>query len=128
MNHAGRWRVDPGHELDLPSRKTSDNAGAPGDKAATAEATAELTVRLADLQARLWAEGSRSLLVVLQAMDAGGKDGTVKHVFTGVNPAGVRVVSFKAPSDEERAHGFLWRIQRNTPAHGEVGIFNRSHY
>ncbi len=68
------------------------------------------------------------MLVVLQAMDAGGKDGTVKHVFSGVNPAGVRVVSFKEPSATELAHDFLWRVHRATPPRGEIGIFNRSHY
>jgi PPK2 family polyphosphate:nucleotide phosphotransferase len=66
--------------------------------------------------------------MVLQAMDAGGKDGTIRKVFTGVNPQGVRVSSFKAPTDEELAHDFLWRIHQRTPAHGELGVFNRSHY
>jgi PPK2 family polyphosphate:nucleotide phosphotransferase len=76
----------------------------------------------------LFAEGSLSVLVVLQAIDAGGKDGTVKHLFKGLNPASCRVVSFRAPSDEERAHDFLWRVHRQTPARGEVVVFNRSHY
>ena len=83
---------------------------------------------LADLQARLWAEQRRSVLVVLQAMDAGGKDGTIRSVFSGVNPQGVRVASFKAPTPEELRHDFLWRIHRQVPAGGEIGIFNRSHY
>ena len=127
-HHSDRWLVKPGDDLDLDKVATNSTAGAPGDKAGTAEATAALTLQLAELQTRLWAEGKRSLLLVLQAMDAGGKDGTVKHVFTGVNPAGVRVVSFKVPSELERAHDFLWRIHREVPARGEVGIFNRSHY
>ena len=76
----------------------------------------------------MFAEGSRSVLVVLQAIDAGGKDGTVKHLFKGLNPSSCRVVSFRAPSDEERAHDFLWRVHRRTPARGEVVVFNRSHY
>jgi len=127
-NHSERWRVSPGGHVDLAKEPTNSTDGAPGDKAETAEATAELTLKLAELQTRLWAEGKRSLLLVLQAMDAGGKDGTVKHVFTGVNPAGVRVVSFKVPSELERSHDFLWRIHNEVPAKGEVGIFNRSHY
>ena len=87
-----------------------------------------LQLRLADLQDRLWAESRRSLLVVLQAMDAGGKDGTIKHVFRGVNPQGCRVQSFKEPTHLELAHDFLWRVHRAAPRAGEIGIFNRSHY
>jgi PPK2 family polyphosphate:nucleotide phosphotransferase len=83
---------------------------------------------LAGLQERLYAEGERSLLVVLQALDAGGKDGTIKHVFRGLNPAGSKVVSFKVPSAEERSHDFLWRVHAKAPARGEVVVFNRSHY
>jgi PPK2 family polyphosphate:nucleotide phosphotransferase len=76
----------------------------------------------------LWAEGERALLVVLQGMDTSGKDGTIRHVFCGVNPLGVRVTPFKAPSEEERKHDFLWRAHRAVPANGEMGLFNRSHY
>ena len=122
------WQVAPDASLHLASIPTDGTPDAPGDKDETNAATAELLVRLAELQDRLWAEGSRSLLVVLQAMDAGGKDGTVKHVFSGVNPSGVRVTSFKVPSEEERGHDFLWRVHKATPVHGEMGIFNRSHY
>ena len=74
----------------------------------------------------LYAQGEQSLLVVLQAMDAGGKDGTIKRVFRGVNPQGVQVSSFKAPTKEELAHDFLWRIHHHTPPKGYIGIFNRS--
>lgn len=88
----------------------------------------ELREELIELQARLYAEGQRSLLVVLQAMDAGGKDGLIRHVFRGVNPQGVRVASFKVPSTNELAHDFLWRIHREVPPKGTIGIFNRSHY
>ncbi len=84
--------------------------------------------RLAALQTRLYADGRRSLLVILQAMDAAGKDGTIKHVLTGVNPQGVRVTSFKVPGQEELAHDYLWRIHANAPRRGEIGIFNRSQY
>ena len=76
----------------------------------------------------LYAESRRSLLVVLQAMDTGGKDGTIRHVFEGVNPQGVRVASFKKPTSEELAHDFLWRVHKQTPDQGEIVIFNRSHY
>jgi PPK2 family polyphosphate:nucleotide phosphotransferase len=84
--------------------------------------------RIQDLQARLYAENQRGLLIVLQAMDTGGKDGTIKHVFSGVNPQGCRVSSFKAPSAEEANHDFLWRYHKSVPARGRIGIFNRSHY
>jgi PPK2 family polyphosphate:nucleotide phosphotransferase len=101
---------------------------APGDKEATIKASDELNTELAELQERLWAENQRSLLVVLQALDAGGKDGAIRKVFTGVNPQGCRVTSFKAPTEEELAHDFLWRVHKATPRKGEIGIFNRSHY
>ena len=84
--------------------------------------------QLAELQERLYAEGTRALLVVFQAMDAAGKDGTIEHVMSGVNPQGVRVTSFKQPTDRELAHDFLWRCSLALPARGEIGIFNRSHY
>ena len=90
--------------------------------------TEAATVRLAALQARLHAEGRRSLLVVLQAMDAGGKDGTIKHVMSGVNPQGVDVHDFKQPGPVELAHDFLWRIHAAAPSRGRIAIFNRSHY
>ena len=84
--------------------------------------------RIQGLQSRLFAENERGLLIVLQAMDTGGKDGTIKHVFSGVNPQGCRVSSFKAPSPEESNHDFLWRYHKSVPAQGRIGIFNRSHY
>jgi PPK2 family polyphosphate:nucleotide phosphotransferase len=83
---------------------------------------------LIELQARLYAEGEQKLLIVLQAMDAGGKDGTIRRIFQGVNPQGVRVTSFKSPSRRELAHDFLWRIHQAVPAKGMIGVFNRSHY
>ncbi len=84
--------------------------------------------RIAELQARLYAENEQSLLIVLQAMDTGGKDGTIKHVFRGVNPQGCQVWSFKTPSAEELAHDFLWRYHQKAPRRGMITIFNRSHY
>src|SRR5713226_5795323 len=95
------------------------------------QATADLETHRAalfDLQARLYAEHKRSLLIVLQGMDGSGKDGTVTHVIGNLNPQGVQITAFKAPSPEERRHGFLWRIRKRLPPPGEIGIFNRSHY
>jgi PPK2 family polyphosphate:nucleotide phosphotransferase len=125
---ARRWLVEPGGPAGLAERDPDAKDGAPGDKEETAAACDALIERLGEWQVRLWAEQRRSLLVVLQAMDAGGKDGTIRKVLTGVNPQGVRVVSFKAPTDQELAHDFLWRIHQHAPARGEIGVFNRSHY
>ncbi|MEY2566524.1 MAG: hypothetical protein QOE35_1053 [Actinomycetota bacterium] len=125
---SARWRVQPGDAVDLGAIDPGVTDSAPGDKRATKAATKELRHRLADLQGRLYAESGQALLVVLQALDAGGKDGTIKHVFKGVNPQGCKVTSFKQPNDHELAHDFLWRIHQNTPHKGMIGIFNRSHY
>jgi PPK2 family polyphosphate:nucleotide phosphotransferase len=86
------------------------------------------TEQLADAQELLWASDSHAVLLVFQAMDAAGKDSTIKHVMSGVNPQGVRVVSFKKPSSEELDHTFLWRVAKAVPERGQIGIFNRSHY
>jgi PPK2 family polyphosphate:nucleotide phosphotransferase len=122
-----KLRVEPGSRLHLDRRDTRDKLGYEGKKA-SAERLQHLTARLGELQSRLAAEATRSLLVVLQAMDAGGKDGTIRQVFTGVNPQGVRVVSFKAPAGREASMDYLWRVHAQCPARGEIGIFNRSHY
>ena len=87
-----------------------------------------LRQRLCELQELLYAEHARSVLIVLQAMDTGGKDGVIENLLTGVNPAGVQVANFKAPTAEELSHDFLWRIHAHTPARGHIGVFNRSHY
>jgi PPK2 family polyphosphate:nucleotide phosphotransferase len=102
--------------------------GAPGGESATVAATKKLTEKLSDLQERFYAEATRGLLIVLQAMDTGGKDGTIKHVFKIVNPLGVHVASFKVPTSIESAHDYLWRVHAKTPAKGDIVIFNRSHY
>ena len=86
------------------------------------------TARLAELQLRLFAEGKQAVLIILQGMDASGKDGTVRHVISGLNPASCRVQSFKVPTADEVRHDYLWRIHHVVPARGEIGIFNRSHY
>lgn len=90
--------------------------------------TGQLIGRLEALQERLYANGDRSVLIVLQGMDTSGKDGTIKHVMSGVNPQGCKVVSFKPPSPEELGHDFLWRVHQKAPSKGQIGIFNRSHY
>ena len=122
-----RYRVTDGRSFDLDDHPT-DHLPA-GLRKRKAEALLKADVaRLSALQDRLAADGSWSLLLVFQAMDAGGKDSTIKHVMSGVNPQGVTVTSFKQPDGHELAHGFLWRISRALPARGTIGIFNRSHY
>lgn len=122
-----RLIVDPGSAADLERRDPRDTLGLPGKDEAK-EQLATLLEELSLLQARLYAEGKRSVLLILQGLDASGKDGTIRHVFTGVNPQGCRVSSFKAPTPVELAHDFLWRIHASCPARGMIGIFNRSHY
>ena len=109
-------RIDPGQHL------------SPRGDPKLAKALQKDIQRMAELEVRLYAERKRSLLIVLQAMDAGGKDGTIRHVMSGLNPQSCRVASFKKPVGEEAEHDFLWRIHRALPAKGEIGIFNRSHY
>jgi PPK2 family polyphosphate:nucleotide phosphotransferase len=106
---------------------TDKPRGAPGDDALE-EQLEGLVARLGDLQERLYASDSYSVLLVFQAMDAAGKDGTIQALLTGVNPAGCQVASFKAPSAEELDHDFLWRTARRLPERGTIGVFNRSYY
>src|SRR3954452_21292493 len=120
-----RYRVEPGSRIRLADHDTADTGGLSGPDDAE---FASLVQRISELQARLYAEEQRSLLVVLQGIDAAGKDSSVKHVFRGTNPQGVRVYSFKEPSNEEAAHDFLWRYHQHTPAKGMIHVFNRSHY
>ena len=119
--------VDPGAAAGLEARDPRDTLGLAGKDAAAGELDA-LLQELSSLQERLYAEGRRSVLLVLQGLDAAGKDGTIRRVFTGVNPQGCRVTSFKAPTPLELAHDFLWRVHAECPARGMLGIFNRSHY
>ncbi len=119
--------VRPGSAAELERRDPRDKLGLP-EKEDAAEMLAELLEELSALQERLYAEGTRSVLLVLQGLDASGKDGTIRRVFTGVNPQGCYVTSFKAPSPVELAHDFLWRVHAQCPARGLIGIFNRSHY
>ncbi len=120
-------RVDPGTTPGLAGRDTRDTLGL-GDKDAGRDRLHAAWDTLRDLQARLWAEDERALLLVLQGTDTAGKDGTIRKVFRGVNPQGVRVASFKKPSEVELDHDYLWRVHDQVPARGQIGIFNRSHY
>jgi PPK2 family polyphosphate:nucleotide phosphotransferase len=122
-----RLVVDPGSAADLERRDPRDTLGLPRKDEAK-EKLAALLEELSSLQERLYAEGTRSILVVLQGLDASGKDGTIRRVFTGVNPQGCGVTSFKAPTPLELAHDFLWRVHAECPSRGMIGIFNRSHY
>ncbi len=119
--------VKPGKKVDLTNFDTRYTANFK-DKEDAAEMLAKDITRLAELQDMLYAMNKYSLLVVIQAMDAAGKDGTIKHVMSGVNPQGCNVTSFKQPSVEELEHDFLWRINRAMPKRGMIAIFNRSHY
>lgn len=122
-----RYRAEPGKRLSLSEIDPNETEHYRKKKDVLKELEAQRR-RIRDLQERLYAENEQGLLVVLQAMDTGGKDGTIKHVFEGVNPQGCRVSSFKAPNPEEANHDFLWRYHKSAPARGRIGIFNRSHY
>lgn len=121
-------RVRPGSKVRLPDDFDPAYKGTLLTKADGESLLATGVEMLADLQARLAAQDKYGVLIVLQAMDAAGKDGTIRHVMSGVNPQGVKVRSFKVPSAEELDHDYLWRYQKALPARGEIGIFNRSHY
>ena len=121
-----QFRVRPGSRVDLGDIDPSDTHGrAKADSKAQLEAGLE---RLGGLQDRLWAEAKHAVLIVLQGIDASGKDGTISHVMSAFNPQGCTVSSFKVPTEVERAHDYLWRVHQRTPARGEIGVFNRSHY
>ena len=124
---AGRYRVSNGSRFRLKDADP-DDAWGKRLKPVADEMLKQGTKRLAGLQERLYAQDRWSVLLIFQAMDAAGKDGTIKHVMSGVNPQGVEVHSFKAPSSEELDHDFLWRTSRVLPRRGHIGIFNRSYY
>jgi len=121
------WCIRPGSRVRLKDFDPSDTRGLTEKEAAVADLERNRS-KLAELQERLYAENRRAVLVILQGMDAAGKDGTIEHVFHSVNPVGCQVHSFTAPSDEERDHDFLWRVAMRLPRYGNIGIFNRSHY
>ncbi|HVP91407.1 MAG TPA: polyphosphate kinase 2 family protein [Terriglobales bacterium] len=119
--------VKPGTRVRLADMDPGDTAGIK-DKEEARDVLERNRLRLQDLHTLLYAENRRALLIVLQGMDASGKDGTIRHVMSGVNPQGCEVTSFKVPSAEELDHDFLWRIHKAVPPKGDIGIFNRSHY
>jgi len=124
-----RYRISDGRRFRLARIDPADTFHLDdSDKPQSRQWLADGVAQLAELQDQLYAQDRRSLLLVFQAMDAAGKDGTIKHVMSGVNPQGVHVTSFKRPSDEELDHDWLWRIWRALPERGRIGIFNRSHY
>lgn len=123
-----RYRIKPGSKVDLARYDPGETAVADGGKVDTEEAFTDLNQQLELLQERLWAEHKHKVLVVLQGLDTSGKDGVIRKVFERVNPLGVRVAAFKAPTEEELDRDFLWRVHRQVPGRGELVIFNRSHY
>jgi PPK2 family polyphosphate:nucleotide phosphotransferase len=123
-----QYRVKPGSQVDLGQWDPNDKTAFAGDKREGRKALLALNGRLEELQELLYAEHKHRVLVVLQALDTGGKDGTIRHVFEGVNPQGVKVAGFKVPTPEELDHDYLWRVHKRVPGKGEIVIFNRSHY
>jgi PPK2 family polyphosphate:nucleotide phosphotransferase len=127
MNYVKKFRVKPGSKISL----SEIDAGFKDQHESQEHAMPEIEAysqKLRDLQYLMYAEGKRSLLICLQGRDAAGKDGTINHVLGAMNPQGCSITGFKVPSKEEAAHDFLWRYHQKTPAKGQVGIFNRSHY
>ena len=124
---AARFRIKPGDRVRLAKRDPADTKSFP-DKAAARTRSVRDGLAINKLQDRLYAEGRRALLVVMQGADTSGKDSTISHVFKETGPRGVIVTAFRHPSEEELAHDFLWRVHRACPPRGYIGIFNRSHY
>jgi PPK2 family polyphosphate:nucleotide phosphotransferase len=123
-----RYRVKPGDKVDLRKIDPDDISAEPGAKDEARAELEKLNRKLEELQELLYAQHEHKLLIVLQGMDTSGKDGTIRHVFEGVNPQGVDVTSFKEPSTIELAHDYLWRVHKEVPPKGMIRIFNRSHY
>ena len=122
-----QYRVNP-KKFSLDSIKADDKSERTGDKAKDALELEKLASKINALQDILYAQGKHKILLVLQGMDASGKDGTVKHVFSECDPLGIRLANFKGPTPEELAHDYLWRVHKEVPKKGEIVIFNRSHY
>lgn len=123
-----KFLVEPGKKFKLAEWDPSDTGGGIGGKEDARLEISTLNKKLEELQELLYAEHKHKVLVILQAMDTGGKDGAIRHVFEGVNPQGTRVANFKEPTGDELDHDFLWRVHKQVPAKGEIVIFNRSHY
>jgi PPK2 family polyphosphate:nucleotide phosphotransferase len=129
LNHiARRFRIDQPEKFRLSKHDPAECCGLTVDKDEAKAMLAEGVEKLAELQERLYADDRWSVLIVLQAMDAAGKDSIIKHVMSGINPQGCEVHGFKQPSQEELQHDFLWRVAQRLPTSGRIGIFNRSHY
>lgn len=128
MNWVKELMIEPGNPAGLAGRSTSESPAGAGPKGLAGQQLDAFKAELDQAQELLYADASWALLVVIQALDAGGKDGTIKHVMSGINPQGCRVVAFKQPSAEELRHDFLWRCARVLPERGQIGIFNRSYY
>jgi PPK2 family polyphosphate:nucleotide phosphotransferase len=126
-NIAARFRIEPGKRVNLARRDPADTSCFP-DREKAEEESVKDGAAINDWQDKLYAEGKRALLVVLQGTDTAGKDGTIRHVFNQTGPLGVTVTAFRRPSEEELAHDFLWRAHLACPRRGSIGIFNRSHY
>ena len=123
-----KYLVEPGQKVKLSEWDPNDTSEFKGGKEQGRVEVLKQNLRLRELQEVLFAEHKHKILIVLQAMDTGGKDGVIQHVFEGVNPNGTRVANFKQPAGEELEHDYLWRVHRQVPAKGELVIFNRSHY
>jgi len=123
-----RYQIKPGQKVDLSEWNHQETKAWDGDKDEAVLQLAKLNESLEMLQEMLYAQGRHKVLVILQGMDTSGKDGVIRRVFEGVNPQGVRVAAFKVPTPLELAHDYLWRVHQQTPANGEIVIFNRSHY
>jgi PPK2 family polyphosphate:nucleotide phosphotransferase len=127
MNYSNEFRIKSGSKVNLGKIDADYHGGYDSEGTATADLM-KYCERLSELQALMYAENKNSLLIILQAMDAGGKDGTIRHVMEAFNPQGCNVASFKVPTAEELAHDYLWRIHKMTPRKGQITVFNRSHY
>lgn len=123
-----KYKIKPNKKFNLKEHDPNSTSEFDGNKEKGEGIISELNARLEKLQELLFAEHKQKILIVLQAMDTGGKDGVIRRVFDGVNPQGVRVASFKVPTSLELDHDYLWRVHQQTPAKGEIVIFNRSHY
>ena len=122
------YKVEPGKPVEIRKLDTDGASHWKGDKKSAKEELEQIRKKLVHLQQLLYAEDKHKLLIVLQAMDSGGKDGAIRSIFEGVNPQGVKVASFKVPTPIELSHDYLWRVHAKTPGRGEIVIFNRSHY
>lgn len=128
LSEYNKYLIQPGRAIRLAEVDANPGKDLPSDKSTAREELSSIHQRLSDLQQRFFVDRRKKLLIVLQGMDTSGKNGTIRHVFRGVNPQGVHVASFEKPSSREIAHDYLWRIHKNVPALGEIMIFDRSHY